>query len=338
MSQKKPILPPSNPIGNRRPDYLSDEQLVDILAGMIRIREFEEKVQRLYMKGLIHGTTHLCQGQEAVSIGVATVLRPDDYVTVTYRSHGHSIARGMDMKGLFSELMGRATGICKGKGGSMHFTDFTKNVIGSFGIVGAGLPVALGAAMSAKYKGEDRVSVTFFGDGATNIGAFHESLNMAAVFKAPVIFVCENNIYGEFSRIDETTAVSQLSVRASAYNMPGFTINGNNVLEVMEVTREAVERARRGEGPTFIECVTYRQRGHSRTDPAKYRPEDEVQAWLQYDPIVLYKNWLIDQKIIDENRFEQLKQLVLQEIDEAAAYAEASPWPENSEIMTDIYA
>jgi acetoin:2,6-dichlorophenolindophenol oxidoreductase subunit alpha len=338
MSQKKPILPPSNPIGNQRPDYLSDEQLVDILAGMIRIREFEEKVQRLYMKGLIHGTTHLCQGQEAVSIGVATVLRPDDYVTVTYRSHGHSIARGMDMKGLFSELMGRATGICKGKGGSMHFTDFTKNVIGSFGIVGAGLPVALGAAMSAKYKGEDRVSVTFFGDGATNIGAFHESLNMAAVFKAPVIFVCENNIYGEFSRIDETTAVSQLSVRASAYNMPGFTINGNNVLEVMEVTREAVERARRGEGPTFIECVTYRQRGHSRTDPAKYRPEDEVQAWLQYDPIVLYKNWLIDRKIIDENRFEQLKQLVLQEIDEAAAYAEASPWPENSEIMTDIYA
>jgi pyruvate dehydrogenase E1 component alpha subunit len=336
MLRKKPILPPSTPIENERPD-MSHQQLVEMLVGMIRIREFEEKVQRLYMQGLIHGTTHLCQGQEAVSIGVAAAIRPDDYITMTYRSHGHAIARGMEMKALFAELMGRATGIVKGKGGSMHFTDFSKNVIGSFGIIGAGLPVALGAAMSATYKGEDRVSVTFFGDGSTNIGAFHESLNMASVFHAPVVFICENNIYGEYSRIDHTTSVSKLSERAASYNMPGFTINGNNVLEVMEVTRQAVDRARRGEGPTFIECVTYRQRGHSRTDPGKYRPDDEVRAWLNYDPITLFKAWLIEQGLMDENQYNQLRESVLQEINEAAEFAESSPWPDTSEIMTDIY-
>lgn len=333
---KTPILPPSGRLSAERPD-MTDAQLIRLLEEMIVIREFEEKVQRLYVQGLIHGTTHLCQGQEAVCAGAAQALSPRDYVTMTYRSHGHALARGMDKGAILAELMGRATGVSKGKGGSMHLTDFPRHVIGSFGIVGAGLPVALGAAMSAKLKGEDRISVTFFGDGATNIGAFHETLNMAAVWQAPVVFICENNIYGEFSRIDETTATTKLSDRASSYNMPGTTIDGNNVLEVMETAREAAERARSGGGPTLIECVTYRHRGHSRTDPAKYRPQAEVEAWLGYDPIALYGEWLQERNVIGQDEIERMKARIRSEIDAAAEEAEAAPYPELSEIVTDTY-
>ena len=337
VDEKTPILPPFGTLTNQRP-ALSDDQLVRLLEDMIRIREFEEKVQRLFLQGLIHGTTHLCQGQEAISIGVARAMDPEDYVTMTYRSHGHAIAKGMDITAIFAELMGRANGVCKGKGGSMHLTDFSKHVIGSFGIVGAGLPVALGAAMSAVIRGENRVSVTFFGDGATNIGAFHETLNMASVWKAPVVFVCENNIYGEFSRIDETTAVQKLSSRAAAYHMPGVTIDGNNVLEVMDAAGQAVRAARNGEGPSFIECVTYRHRGHSRTDPAKYRPDAEVKAWLGYDPISLYANWLEENGILQKSDVEQRFKQIRGEIDTAADSAEASPWPDAQEALTDVYA
>ncbi len=334
---KEPILPPSGKLTTARPKA-SNEELVALLTDMVRIREFEEKVQRLFMKGLIHGTTHLCQGQEAVSIGVARVMEPQDYVTMTYRSHGHAIARGMDLEAIFAELMGRVTGICRGKGGSMHLTDFTKNVIGSFGIIGAGMPVGLGAAMSAKLQGQDRVSVSFFGDGTTNIGAFHETMNMASVWKAPVVFVCENNIYGEFSRIDETTAVLKLSERAASYQMPSVTIDGNNVLEVMETVRQAIEAARRGDGPSFIECMTYRHRGHSRTDPAKYRPEAEVQAWLAYDPIHLYADWLIEHNICGQADVDQITETIRAEIDVAADRAEQAPWPEEVEVLSDVYA
>lgn len=333
---KKPILPPPGRLSASRPG-MANEQLIALLEGMIVIREFEEKVQRLYLKGLIHGTTHLCQGQEAVSVGVSHVLSPHDYVTMTYRGHGHAIARGMDKTAIFAELMGRAGGVCKGKGGSMHLTDFARGVIGSFGIVGAGLPVALGAAMSAKIRGDSAVSVTFFGDGAANIGAFHESLNMAAVWKAPVVFICENNIYGEFSRIDETTAIGKLADRAASYTMPGVTIDGNNVLEVIETARSAVELARMGGGPSLIECVTYRHRGHSRTDPAKYRPEEEVQAWLKYDPISLYGEWLQAEGILAPAAVEQLSSRIKSEIDAAADAAEASPWTDLNEMYTDVY-
>jgi TPP-dependent pyruvate/acetoin dehydrogenase alpha subunit len=334
---KEPILPPSGKLTSVKPKA-SNQELVALLTDMVRIREFEEKVQRLFMKGLIHGTTHLCQGQEAVSIGVARVMEPQDYVTMTYRSHGHAIARGMDLEAIFAELMGRVTGICRGKGGSMHLTDFTKNVIGSFGIIGAGMPVGLGAAMSAKLKGEDRVSVSFFGDGTTNIGAFHETMNMASVWKAPVVFVCENNIYGEFSRIDETTAVLKLSERAASYQMPSVTIDGNNVLEVMDTVRKAIKAARLGEGPSFIECVTYRHRGHSRTDPAKYRPEAEVQAWLAYDPIHLYADWLIEHHICGQTEVNQITETIRAEVDIAADRAEQAPWPEAKDAELDVYA
>lgn len=220
----------------------------------------------------------------------------------------------------------------------MHLTDFSKNLIGSFGIVGAGIPVAVGAAMSAKLRGEPRVSVTFFGDGAVNIGAFHEALNMAAVWKAPVVFVCENNIYGEFSRFDETTSVNPLSIRAAAYGIPGYRLDGNNILEVYETAKRVIEAARRGEGPSFVEAVTYRQRGHSRTDPAKYRPEEEVAAWLEYDPIHLFEKWLIHHRILEELDIERLKEQVRRRVALAAERAEAAPWPDIDELYTDVYA
>ncbi len=334
---KQPILPPFSGIG-QTPRESMKAAYAEFLEAMIRIREFEENVQRLYVKGVIHGTTHLCQGQEAIAVGAARALRPQDYVTVTYRSHGHAIAKGMEPRGIFAELMGRASGCSKGKGGSMHLTDFDRQVIGSFGIVGAGLPVALGAAVSARLQGEDRVSATFFGDGAANIGAFHETLNMAAVWRAPVVFICENNIYGEFSRIDETTAVIRLADRAAAYGMPSARVDGNNVLEVFEAVKQAVDRAVKGDGPTLLECVTYRHRGHSRTDPAKYRPAEEVQAWLAYDPIRLYREWLRQHGLIADAQAETMQERIRAELVRDAEAAEAAPRPDPGELLTDVYA
>jgi TPP-dependent pyruvate/acetoin dehydrogenase alpha subunit len=333
---KIPILPYFQGI-SQVPDR-TPGQHVDLLERMIVIREFEEKVQRLYMQGLIHGTTHLCQGQEAVSVGVMSEAKPEDYVTVTYRSHGHAIAKGMDTKTIFSELMGRSNGCSKGKGGSMHLTDFQINLIGSFGIIGAGMPVGLGAALSAKIRKDPRVSITFFGDGTSNIGAFHETLNMAAIMKAPLIMICENNIYGEFSRIDETTSVETIAERAAAYGIPSKRIDGNNVLMVAQEMKQAREDVMIGRGPIFLECVTYRHRGHSRTDPAKYRPEEEVKAWLAYDPIPLYANWLIEHGLITAEKWENITQRIRHQIDEAAAFAEQSPWPNVDEISDHVYA
>ena len=254
---------------------------------MLRIRLFEERVQELFLRNLVQGTTHLCQGQEAVSVGVSAALSPDDYVTMTYRGHGQALARGMDMEAIFAELMGKRTGVSLGLGGSMHLTDKDLNLIGCFAIVGAGLPVAVGAGMSAKLRGDGRVSVTFFGDGATNIGTFHEALNMASVWQAPVIFVIENNLYGEYTPMRKTTPIDDLAERARPFRMPGVVVDGNDVERVYAAAREAVDRARHGGGPSLLECKTYRHRGHSRTDPGKYRPDDEVKAWLARDPLLI---------------------------------------------------
>ena len=259
---------------------------------MTLIREFEEQVHRSYLEGLVHGTTHLCNGQEAVCAGVAKALREDDYVSYTYRGHGQCLARGMDVEAAFAELFGRETGVCGGLGGSMHLTDIDRGLIGAFGIVGAGLPVAVGAGVSAQLAGRKQVSVSFFGDGATNIGAFHEAMNMAQVWKLPVIFVCENNLYGEFSHILHTTPYENLVIRAAGYSMQTELVDGNDVLAVYNAAALAAARARDGEGPTFVECKTYRHRGHSRTDPAKYRHQAEVEAWVKRDPISLYRTEL----------------------------------------------
>lgn len=305
---------------------------------MLRIRVFEDKVQELFLRNMIQGTTHLCQGQEAVSVGVAAALHADDYVTMTYRGHGHALARGMEMDRIFAELMGKRTGVAHGMGGSMHLTDPDKGLIGCFAIVGAGLPVALGAAMSAKLRKSGQVSVTFFGDGATNIGTFHEALNMASVWKAPVIFVIENNLYGEYTPLRKTTPVDDLAERAVPFRIPGVVVDGNDVEVVHEAASSAVARARAGEGPSLLECKTYRQRGHSRTDPGKYRPDEEVKAWLARDPLLIVGGRLTDAGLLNEEQVHTLRSEIEAAVDQAVEKADADSWPTLEEAGTYVYA
>jgi pyruvate dehydrogenase E1 component alpha subunit len=305
---------------------------------MVEIRLFEDKVQQLFQQGLIEGTTHLCQGQEAVSVGAMAALQPEDYLTVTYRGHGHAIARGLDIETLFAELMGRATGCCGGVGGSMHFTDFSRGLIGAFAIVGAGLPVAVGAALSSKLKGEKRVALTFFGDGSTNIGTFHESLNMASVWKAPVVFVIENNLYGEYSPVRATTPLDDLAERAASYAMPGHVVDGQDVAAVHSAVEEAVARARAGDGPTLLEMKTYRYRGHSRTDPAKYRVAGELERWQERDPIELLGRSLAEAGVLDADAQRRVWDEVQVAIDDAASRAQDAPYPTLEETRAYVYA
>ena len=264
-----------------------DLDLLDAYRIMWLIRTFEDRVQDLFVQGDVSGTTHLCQGQEAVAAGVCSALRQDDYMTCTYRGHGQVLAKGADPARALAEIMGRGNGLCRGLGGSMHLADAGCGALGSFAIVGAGLPVATGAAWSIRLRGTDQVAVAFFGDGSVNIGAFHESLNLAAVWRLPAIFVCENNLYGEYTPFARTSPVAHVADRAAAYAMPAERVDGNDVEAVFDVARRAVERARAGGGPTLIECETYRQRGHSRSDPGTYRPREEVEHWLDRDPLKL---------------------------------------------------
>jgi TPP-dependent pyruvate/acetoin dehydrogenase alpha subunit len=308
------------------------------LRRMIEIRLFEEKVQELFMSGSIQGTTHLCQGQEAVSVGAIAALRDDDYVTITYRGHGHALARGMPLEAAFGELMGLTSGCCGGVGGSMHLTDFSRNLIGSFAIIGAGLPVAVGAALSARMQGRDSVALSFMGDGATNIGTFHEALNMASIWKVPVVFLIENNLYGEYSPLRETTPVDDLATRASAHAIPGVIVDGQDVAAVHATVSEACARARGGEGPTLIEAKTYRYRGHSRTDPAKYRPEGELERWRERDPIELLGARLEAEGVLSAAERSELRASIQQEVDAAAATAALAPIPTFEEIEGYVYA
>jgi pyruvate dehydrogenase E1 component alpha subunit len=243
-------------------DWMDKGAAVDAYERLVRIRQFEDKVHESFISGLVYGTTHLCQGQEAVSVGTVLALRDDDYLTYTYRGHGPCIARGMSAEGAFAEIFGRANGVSGGLGGSMHLTDMDLGLIGSFAIVGAGLPVAVGAAMTAERQGKGQIAMTFFGDGATNIGGFHESMNLASVWNLPVVFVCENNLYGEYSPIRSTTPIDDIAIRADSYAMPSEIVDGNDLLAVFIAAEKAVKRARTGGGATFIEFKTYRQSGH----------------------------------------------------------------------------
>jgi TPP-dependent pyruvate/acetoin dehydrogenase alpha subunit len=312
---------------NRAAATLTIEDRIGLYRTMTLIREFEEQVHRSYLEGLVHGTTHLCNGQEAVSAGVARALREDDYVSYTYLGHGQCLARGMDLEAAFAELFGRASGVCGGLGGSMHLTDIDRGLIGAFGIVGAGLPVAVGAGLSAQLSGRRQVSVCFFGDGAVNIGAFHEAMNMAQVWKLPVIFVCENNLYGEFSHILHTTPYEDLVIRATGYSMQTEVVDGNDVLAVYDAAAPAVGRARDRAGATIIECKTYRHRGHSRTDPAKYRDQAEVEAWLKRDPLSLYRAELCAAGLVTDADAERMTIEARSAIKAAADRAAAAPWP-----------
>ena len=268
---------------------------------MLEIRAFEDRIKELFAEGLIHGTTHTCQGQEAVSIGIAVAARPTDHVCCTYRGHGTALALGMTLDAILGEITGRASGAIGGMGGSMHLSERSVGLLPTSAIVGAGIPIAAGAALSAQVKGEDRCAIAVFGDGATNIGAFHEGLNLAAIWKLPVVFVCENNTYGEYSRIDRTTPVTDLAVRAASYDMPGEIVDGQEVDAVAAAVSASLARARDGGGPTLLECKTYRYSGHSRADAATYRPDGELSEWLARDPLALYRTQLVSSGLIDDD-------------------------------------
>jgi pyruvate dehydrogenase E1 component alpha subunit len=305
---------------------------------MVAIRLFEEKVQQLFQTGQIQGTTHLAQGQEAVSVGSVAAMEPGDVQTNTYRGHGEALALGMDHEVAFAELMGRSAGCSKGLGGSMHLIDVTKGNIGANAIVGAGLPIAVGAAMAFKLRGQTHVALTFFGDGSTNIGTFHESLNMAAVWAAPVVFVISNNLYGEYSPIRTTTPLDDLARRADPYGMPGVIVDGQDVEIVSAAVSEAVERARAGGGPSLLEMKTYRYRGHSRSDPAKYRPAGELEEWKARDPIAILGARLASAGILSTDEQARIHEETQAEIDAAAERAEASPYLALEETADHVYA
>lgn len=316
-------------------------QGIDRLAAwrmMVRIRCFEDKVQELFQTGQVQGTTHLCQGQEAVSVGAIAVMRTGDVQTNTYRGHGEALALGMSPETAFAELMGRSTGGSGGVGGSMHLIDFSRGNIGANAIVGAGLPIAVGAAVAFKMQRRPNVALTFFGDGATNIGTFHEALNMAAVWAAPVVFIVANNLYGEYSPIRTTTPVDDLAVRAEPYGIPGVIVDGQDVEAVHGATVTAVERARRGDGPSLLEMKTYRYRGHSRSDPAKYRSAEEVEAWKKRDPISILEARLIEAGEISAADAEATRSSIQAEIDAAAERAAEAPYPTIDEVRRYVYA
>jgi acetoin:2,6-dichlorophenolindophenol oxidoreductase subunit alpha len=306
--------------------------------SMVRIRLFEEKVQELFMTGQIQGTTHLCQGQEAVSVGAIAAMRPGDVQTNTYRGHGEALALGMAPETAFAELMGRSAGGSGGVGGSMHLIDFSKGNIGANAIIGAGLPIAVGAAVAFQMQRKLNVALSFFGDGATNIGTFHEALNMAAVWNAPVVFIITNNLYGEYSPLRATTPIDDLARRADPFGFPGTIVDGQDIDAVYAATTEAVERARGGGGPTLLEMKTYRYRGHSRSDPAKYRPEGELERWKERDPIDILGQRLIADGVIGPNDPTEIRNETQSDIDAAAERAATSPYPTLEETIPYVYA
>ncbi|MEH6995613.1 thiamine pyrophosphate-dependent dehydrogenase E1 component subunit alpha [Neobacillus drentensis] len=318
---------------------LSKDSVLDLYYQMLLVRCFEEKAEQLAQQGKIHGTMHSCIGQEATAVGACAVLKKEDKILTTHRGHGHCIAKGTDVKSMMAELLARSTGVCNGKGGSMHIADLEKGILGANGIVGAGITLATGAALTAKMKKLDYVVICFFGDGATNEGAFHESLNLASIWKLPVIFFCENNQYGMSGPVKEMMNVENIADRALSYGIPGKTIDGNNIIEVINATAEAVERARKGEGPILIEAKTYRWKGHARTDARKYRSREEEAEWRNSkDPIALFHHLLMEEGILTEVLAKEIKERVNLEMEEAVNFAENSPHPSLESLEVDVYA
>ena len=311
---------------------------VDIYRAMVRARFFEQRVYDLFMEGIVKGTTHLGLGQEAVAAGFAAAMRSDDMTFCTYRGHNHTLLRGAPMAPLIGEMAGRSIGICGGKGGSMHLTDVTKHAMGSYAIVGAHLPIAAGAAWAAQLRGTGQVSVCFFGDGATNIGAFHEALNLAAVWRLPVVFVCENNLYMEYTPISAVIPVQHPAAdRAAAYGLEPLIVDGNDADAVYAMAIDVIERARRGDGPSLVEAKTYRHKGHSRADPGAYRPPAEVEAWLAYDPLSIYRARLAAEGIAGEV-LEAIEREATAEVDDATEQVRVAPPPDPSTLTTDVWA
>ena len=321
---------------------LGNDRLLDMYRTMQTIRQFESRVKEIFQEGKIPGFVHVSIGEEASATGVAAALTDTDYITSTHRGHGHLIAKGGDVKPMMAELFGKKTGYCKGKGGSMHIANFELGILGANGIVGAGLPIATGAGLAAKVRGSGEVAACFFGDGASNEGTFHESLNLAAAWKLPVVYVCENNLYGEFTAGRDVTSVKDIADRARGHDMPGVVVNGNDVVEVYEATREAVERARKGDGPTLLECKTYRWEGHVVGEEAflgkrSYRPADEIEAWKKRCPLTGFEQRFVPGNFTAEE-LEAVRTEVGRRIDEAVQFALDSPLPAPEEALDDMFS
>ncbi|KSU60319.1 pyruvate dehydrogenase [[Bacillus] enclensis] len=320
------------------PKQITEEKLVGLYQQMWLIRYFEEKVDEFFAKGMIHGTTHLAVGQEASAAGSIAVLEDKDKITSTHRGHGHCIAKGAEVNGMMAELFGRTTGYCKGKGGSMHIADLDKGNLGANGIVGGGFAIAAGAALTSHMKKLGYVVLCFFGDGASNEGSFHEAVNLASIWKLPVVFICENNQYGMSGPVKDMVNIEHIADRAKSYGIPGKVVDGNDIFDVMNHVNEAVQYARNGKGPSIIEAKTYRWKGHSKSDAKKYRTREEEQEWRQKDPIARFRSVLIEEGILTEEKADQLKQEAKQAIEESVEFAKNSPMPSLDTLLEDIYA
>ena len=313
-----------------------------MLRRMMLIRKFDETVKDLVQSAELVGMAHCYIGEEAVAVGACTALRDEDYITGNHRSHGHPISKGGDVRRAMAELLGKATGYCKGKGGSMHLADFEIGILGESGIVASALPVAVGAAMGSKMQNTDRVVISFFGDGASNQGACHEAMNLASIWKLPVIFLCENNQYAVTTSFKETVSTENVSDRASAYNMPGVLVDGQDVMAMHEATVHAVQRARAGEGPTLLEAKTYRYEDHSeglnRILREPYRTEEEIEFWRQRDPIDIHSKWLLENDVASQEEIDKVQNDVYEAIDDALQFARESPYPDEADLFTDLFA
>ncbi|MBC8388607.1 MAG: thiamine pyrophosphate-dependent dehydrogenase E1 component subunit alpha [Actinobacteria bacterium] len=316
---------------------LSNKKLTSMFESMIEIRTFEEKVQFLFLEGKMPGTIHQYIGMEACAVGVCSALKEGDIIGSTHRPHGHAIARGIPVREIMAELYGKTTGCCKGKGGSMHIGDIKRGMLPAIAIVGGNIPVVVGMALAFKLKGEDRVAVSFFGDGASNEGAFHEALNMASIYEVPAVFVCENNLYGASTSIKKTLKVENISDRASSYGMKGVIADGMDVLDVYDKASKAIGDARTGKGLTLLELKTFRYCGHSRRDPSNYIPKEEKNYWKEKDPIVKFKDFLLNEKILEKKEVEELKDRIDKKIEEAIEFGQNSPEPKPEDTYRDFY-
>ncbi len=317
---------------------LDKDTLIEMYRKMLQIRHFEEGIWYVYTHGLMSGLAHLYIGEEAVAVGACFTLRDDDYITSTHRGHGHCIAKGGQLDRMMAEVMGKRDGYCKGKGGSMHIADLSIGILGANGIVAGGFGIATGAAFSAKRKGTDQVAVCFFGDGAVNQGIMLETMNLASIWKLPVVFICENNQYGEYTAAKDVTSCQNIADKAAATDIPGVMIDGNDVIVVYETVKEAVERARKGEGATLIECQTYRWGGHHVGDPGAYRSDEELAEWKAKDPIKRFSDKLLSDKLATENELEAIEEQVKKEIEDAIEFGKNSPFPSPEEVEEDVYA
>lgn len=317
---------------------LQPDLAIDMLKKMYEIRFFEETVDDLFARGLVHGTMHLSVGQEASAVGSIYALNNEDYILSTHRGHGHCIAKGADINLMMAEFMGKETGYCRGRGGSMHIADMEGRNLGANGVVGGGIPLAVGVGLSLKMRRSDEIVMGFFGDGAANQGCFHEALNMAAIWSLPIVYVCENNQYGMSMSTRRALAIERIAQRADAYGMPGVTVDGNDVLEVYEAARKAVETARSGEGPILLECVTYRWKGHSKSDQELYRTKEELQAWKKKDPIARFRKLLVSEGVITKEEVATIEEEANRTIAAALEYAQSSPEPDVDTILEGVYA